>query len=137
MQPKPFMEIFPAVMPVSYLEQKVLILGQPPIQISPATETDTYPLKRPCYETAVPRDLSTFGKTHRAPLGSIVHARSGDKANNSNVGFFVRHDDEYAWLRSMLTVEKFEQLLGEDWKNKENTNRIERCEFPRLLAVHL
>jgi hypothetical protein len=66
-----------------------------------------------------------------------VHARSGDKADNSNVGFFVRHDDEYRWLQSLLTIQKLKELFGNDWNEREGKSRVERCEFPNLLAVHL
>lgn len=138
MQPKPFMEIFPAVVPQS-LVSHVVHLPEPhsPVQIPAPSDTAVYPTLRPSYETAHPVDLESFGPTKRAPLGSIVHARSGDKANNSNVGFFVRHEDEYPWLQSLMTVAKIKELFGKDWEGREGISTIERCEFPKLLAVHL
>jgi hypothetical protein len=48
------------------------------------------------------------------------------------VGFFVRHEDEYPWLQSLLSKAKLIELLGGDY----NGNRIERVEFPGMLAVH-
>jgi hypothetical protein len=86
-----------------------------------------------------PVSLETFGPTQLAPLGSIVHARSGDKANNSNIGFFVQHDDEYPWLQSFLTVPRLKLLFGDDWTDNTEDGaerRVERCEFPKILAVH-
>ena len=136
MDPKPFMEIFPAVIPLSAVNHRVLIGGRS-IEIEMATKTATYPVFRPSYETSNPADLESFGPTEKAPLGSMVHARSGDKANNSNVGFFVRHEDEYPWLQSFLTVERLKQLFGDDWTKGDINRRIERCEFPSILAVHL
>lgn len=67
-----------------------------------------------------------------------MHARSGDKADNSNVGFFVRHEDEYPWLQSFLTISKLKELFGSDWKLNDHGQepKIERCEFPKILAVH-
>lgn len=50
-----------------------------------------------------------------------------------NVGFFVHQDDEYDWLKTVLTREKLKQMLGRDWKSDYF---IERCELPGLLAVH-
>lgn len=137
MQPKPFMEIFPAVISVSALRHSVLLPGQTPIPVPSAMETRVYPVTRPSYENSNSVDMSTFGPTRRAPLGSIVHARSGDKADNSNVGFFVRHEDEYPWLQSLLTVSKIKELFGKDWHGRDSKSRVERCEFPKLLAVHL
>jgi hypothetical protein len=80
---------------------------------------------------------SCFGKTRRAPLGSIVHARSGDKANNSNIGFFVRRAGEYTWLQNFLTVDRLKDLFGDDWIRGDSGRSVERVEFPNILAVHL
>ncbi|WP_108652036.1 AtuA-related protein [Dongshaea marina] len=77
-------------------------------------------------------DPSGYGDTIEAPLGSIVFARSGDKFTNSNVGFFVRHADEWQWLRSFLTIEKIRELLGDD----DIGGVIERVEFANIYAVH-
>ncbi|KAK2057439.1 DUF1446-domain-containing protein [Colletotrichum caudatum] len=66
-----------------------------------------------------------------------VHARSGDKADNSNVGFFVRNEDEYLWLRALLTVSRLKQLLGDDWFESNPGRRVERVDSPGINAVHL
>jgi hypothetical protein len=136
MDPKPFMEMFPAMIPIQAIDHQALV-GKRTIQIAPAVKTAVYPVIRPSYETKRPLDLKLFKPTKPAPLGSIVHARSGDKANNSNIGFFVRNEDEYPWLQSLLTVEKLKDLLGNDWTAGDTSRRVERCEFPNLLAVHL
>ncbi|KAF2653250.1 DUF1446-domain-containing protein [Lophiostoma macrostomum CBS 122681] len=136
MQPKPFMEMFPAIVNLDLLSHQVILPSSESIFIPAPIETGQYPIFRPSYETAEPVELSTFGSTKRAPLGSVVHARSGDKADNSNVGFFVRHEDEYPWLQSLLTIESLEELFGNDWNGREGKSRVERCEFPNLLAVH-
>lgn len=134
MDPKPFMEIFPSVVPQASLRHQVLIPKMKKIlEISPPSETCEYPTERGSYETANPVELQSFGASIEAPLGSIVHARSGDKANNSSVGFFVRNEDEFPWLQSLMTTSKFKQLLGDDYAGQ----KVERVEFPLLLAVHL
>ncbi|KAI4848261.1 DUF1446-domain-containing protein [Aureobasidium sp. EXF-8845] len=132
MDPKKFYEIFPATIPQVAINHEALVAGKR-ISISPPRKTQHYPIQRPSAETLIPIDLSTFGPTECRPLGSIVHARSGDKANNSNVGFFVRHVDEYAWLQSLLTTGKLRELLQDDYDGHD----IERCELPNILAVHL
>jgi hypothetical protein len=62
----------------------------------------------------------------------VVLARSGDKASDGNVGFFVRREDEWEWLRSLLTLEKIKQMLGKDWSG----GRIDRFEMKNLRVVH-
>lgn len=137
MDPKPFMEIFPALMPQDAIQQQVMLRSDCTISVPPPKYTEEYAVLRPSYETAEAADLSTFGPTERAPLGSIVHARSGDKADNSNIGFFVRQGDEYPWLRAFLTVERLKWLFGEDWSKCNPNRRVERVEFAHLHAVHL
>ena len=136
MEPKRFMELFPSTILQSAIDHHVVIKSQSTC-IPPPLVTAEYPFQRPSYETACPANLFEFGPTKAAPFGSIVHGRSGDKANNSNIGFFVRNADEYPWLQSMLTVERLKQLFGDDWVPGSSDRRIERCEFPHILAVHL
>jgi hypothetical protein len=59
--------------------------------------------------------------------------RSGDKGGNANIGLYVRHEDEYDWLRTFLDLERFKYLLGDELKV---IRELERVEFPGLLAVH-
>lgn len=130
------MEIFPSTILQAAIDHRAVI-GSRVFNVSPPQKTAEYPKLRPSYETATPVDLAAFGPIKVAPLGSIVHARSGDKADNSNVGFFVRHEDEFSWLQSFLTVDRVKELLGDDWSQGDTSRRIERCEFPHVLAVHL
>ncbi|KAG2169107.1 hypothetical protein VTO58DRAFT_111630 [Aureobasidium pullulans] len=131
MEPKQFYEIFPATIPQATINHEAVVAGKT-ISIPPPRRTQHYPVQRPSSETATAIDLESFGPTERRPLGTVVHARSGDKANNSNAGFFVRHADEYPWLQSLLTVDKLKELLQDDYAG----HSIERCEFPSILAVH-
>ena len=59
-----------------------------------------------------------FGPTTTGPLGWIVHARSGDKGSDANVGFWVRHKDEWEWLRWLLSIATIEHLLADEYKGK-------------------
>jgi len=82
-------------------------------------------------------DLSKFGETERLPLGTIVHARSGDKGSDCNCGFWVRHNDEYEWLRNLLSISSVKQLLGREYDTSRTPKiEIERFELPNLRAVH-
>ena len=63
----------------------------------------------------------------RAPLGTFVHARSGDKGGDANLGLWVSHtapvagracrDDEYdarvSWLLELVTPDFVRTLLPE------------------------
>ena len=102
------------------------------IDIPPPTVTTKYPSQQPSYDPANPTDLSTFGETVECPIGYVVHARSGDKGCNANVGFFVRHEDEYEWLRSLMTIQKMKELLRDEYSG----NAIDRFELPNIWAVH-
>ncbi|KAH8667972.1 hypothetical protein BGZ60DRAFT_353875, partial [Tricladium varicosporioides] len=133
---KPYYEYHPALLPQSALKQRVHLLfdaEQPIIDMPLAPEFRTYDRQQPTYETSNPVDLSSFGPTTRLPLGRIVLGRSGDKCSDCNVGLFVRHDDEWDWLRSFLTVAKIRELLGPE---EDKGKPIDRFEMPNIRAVH-
>ncbi len=71
------------------------------------------------------------GPTRRAPLGSVVGARSGDKGGDANLGVWARSDEGYAWLVHELSVDRLRQLLPET-KDLE----IERHVLSNLRAVN-
>ncbi|HTH85233.1 acyclic terpene utilization AtuA family protein [Mycobacterium sp.] len=64
-------------------------------------------------------------------LGEIVHARSGDKGGDANVGVWVRDAQAWEWLWSTLTVDELRRLLPETRELP-----IERYELPNLGAVN-
>lgn len=130
-------EYWVALLPQSVVNHRTrLEWSDETIDIPPPTESATYPRQQQSYETKDPIDLSisnAFGPTTRGPLGWVVLGRSGDKASDANVGFFVRHDDEWDWLRNLLTVDKIKQLLGP----KEYLGHgIDRFEMPNIRSVH-
>lgn len=58
------------------------------------------------------------GSEQQIALGRLVHARSGDKGGNANVGVWIpsghpRRDEAYAWLEGFLTQERIRELLPE------------------------
>ncbi len=100
--------------------------------IEPAQQTITHPAKQPSYETEDPVDLASFGETENVPLGYVALGRAGDKGSNCNVGFFVREESQWPWLRSLLSTKKFIELMEEEYVGQT----IDRMEFPNLWAVH-
>jgi hypothetical protein len=66
-----------------------------------------------------------------APLGEVVHARSGDKGGDANLGVWARDPEAWAWLRSTLTVDELRRLLPET-----RDLQITRYELPNLGAVN-
>jgi len=53
----------------------------------------------------------------RVPLGTVAHARSGDKGGDANIGVWPRRDrapgPRAAWLRETLTSQRIRELLPE------------------------
>ncbi|KAH7371128.1 hypothetical protein BKA66DRAFT_591429 [Pyrenochaeta sp. MPI-SDFR-AT-0127] len=131
--PKPYYEYWVALLPQSAAKH-VCHLPFKGIEVAIETPSDTeeFLYEQPANTSESSVDLSTFGPTTSAPLGTIVHARSGDKGSDCNVGFFVRSADEWDWLRSLLTIEKVRELLGNDDTGKP----IHRFELPNIWAVH-
>lgn len=132
MSPKMFMQLFPGLISYVHLPHRV-VLPDRTIEIKHHGKTQDNLGKRPSSETANPEPLDSFGPTREVPLGAVAHGRSGDKGDNCNVGLFVRSAEEYRWLQSYLTCERFKILLGDEWKD---TSGLERCEFPQIMAVH-
>jgi hypothetical protein len=54
-----------------------------------------------------------FGRTRRAPLGSVAGARSGDKGGDANLGVWARNDQTWRWLAHTLTADELRRLLPE------------------------
>ena len=56
----------------------------------------------------------------RMPFGTFVHARSGDKGGDANIGLWVSHDgppekydDRFTWLAKMMSPRKIRELVPE------------------------
>ncbi|HEY3868082.1 MAG TPA: acyclic terpene utilization AtuA family protein, partial [Actinocrinis sp.] len=84
----------------------------------------------PGLETDLPEPLPP-GPTHRAPLGLVAGARSGDKGGDANVGVWARTEEGWRWLAHALTVERFKELLPETAHLP-----VERFVLPNLLALN-
>lgn len=132
---KPYYEYHPALLPQTEFKQRVHCLWNGEASDVPlAPKFHSYDRQQASYETKDPVSLDSFGETVKLPLGRIVLGRSGDKCSDANVGLFVRHADEWDWLRSFLTVEKIKEMLGPEEAPK--STHIDRFELKNIRAVH-
>ena len=129
--PKIYYEYYVSLMEQSLVKHQVHV-GSKIIDIPAPTVTKEYPSQQPSIDVTNPVDLTSFGPTTLAPLGYVAHGRSGDKSSNVNVGLFVRHADEYDWLRSLLSIAKIKELLRDEYTG----NKVDRWEFPNVWSVH-
>jgi hypothetical protein len=78
----------------------------------------------------------TLGPTRRVPLGTLVHARSGDKGGDANVGLWVAeaaaHPERVAWLLELATVDRMRALVPEAAECE-----VEVFRLPNLGAVNV
>ncbi|WP_229830911.1 acyclic terpene utilization AtuA family protein [Actinoplanes ianthinogenes] len=77
------------------------------------------------------------GRTTTAPLGRLVHARSGDKGGTANVGVWVpaehpRRRDAYEWLAGWLDADRVRVLLPEAAELDVTVYRL-----PHLAALNI
>lgn len=135
--PKPYYEYYVTLLDQSRV-QHVLHFNDKETTIPPPTTTKVFPQRQPSQPiTGLQVDLSKFGPTERAALGTIVNARSGDKGSDCNCGFWVRHADEYVWLKNLLSTETIQTLLGKEYDTSRTPKiEIDRFELPNLRAVH-
>ncbi|WP_404850429.1 acyclic terpene utilization AtuA family protein [Dietzia kunjamensis] len=64
-------------------------------------------------------------------LGDLVHARSGDKGGNANVGLWAKNDAVHDWLEGHMTAERFAELVP-----GTTPDRVTRVPLPNLNAVN-
>lgn len=126
--PKPYFEYFVTYLGQDKIKHVVHFNGKDTL-ISTPPNSHVYSERQPSQaQPAVSVDMEKFGPTERVPLGTIVHARSGDKGSDCNCGFWVRHADEYTWLRNLLTIDTIKELLGREY----DTTRVPKIEIDRF-----
>ena len=122
--PKPIFEYWVTLMPQAEVRHKVHLWNGEVVDVAPPEVTRNYEKQQP--DQPVTEELvgeMDWGETVRGPLGWIVHARSGDKGSNANVGFWVRHKDEWDWLRTLLSTETIKRLLADEYNGKKIVSR--------------
>ncbi|KZF13179.1 exopolyphosphatase [Rhodococcus sp. EPR-157] len=100
---------WPTLMPADAFHQRVT-LGDKQFEVAPAPTT---PPAEPIEAPLVGEQVTEFGPTVRQPLGTVVGARSGDKAGNATLGLWARDDREHDWLRSWWTEDSIRALIPE------------------------
>jgi hypothetical protein len=110
----------------------VTATGEPHAQPMSTGEPDAQPVS-----TGEPHAHAEGGRTRRAPLGRVAHARSGDKGGDANVGVWIPADHPqraaaYAWLAAELTAARVRELLPE-----AAGLEVEVHHLPRLRAVNV
>jgi hypothetical protein len=115
--PKPVYEYYVTLLPQESVRHVLHMHDGRSLDISPPAVTKIYPVQQPSQATATVL-RAYFGETVRGPMGWLVNARSGDKGSNANIGFWVRHRDEYDWMRAMLSVENIKGLLAKEYNGK-------------------
>ena len=119
---------WPALMPNELVRHEAVLADGSRISIDPPKETTA---KLPPPALRRPQADVPAGGTLRAPLGTLVGARSGDKGGNANIGVWAETDGAYAWLSRGLTVDKLRELLPET-----ADLRIDRHDLPNIRALN-
>jgi len=124
---RPFGVYEAARVPAEMVPQEVVVVGGETTSVSseiPRAGVEVTPAPEP---TAP----APGGPTHRAPLGKVVGARSGDKGGNANLGVFARSDAGWAWLDGFLDVPRLRALLPE-----VASLEIERHRLPAIRSLN-
>jgi hypothetical protein len=135
---------WPALIPQDVVEQTVVyadgrreVVPAPPSQPAEVPAPPSQPAEvpappsQPAEVSAEPSVTTAAEATVEGPLGLLVHARSGDKGGNANVGFWVSDPRAWPWLRSILTTDRLRALAPE-----VADLPIDRYELGNLRAVN-
>ena len=112
----PFGVYAPAYVPQSEVPHVVVHPDGRREDIAPPTAVVTAPQVETRTEPQAPGP--DLGPARTVPLGSLVHARSGDKGGDANIGVWVpadhpRRRESVGWLLGYLTLERVRSLLPE------------------------
>jgi hypothetical protein len=106
-----FAVFWPTLMPATGFPQHVR-LGERTWTVGPPTPAEPALVPSSCPELPGPPPAPAgHGPTRCVPLGTVIGARSGDKAGNATLGLWARDDAGYAWLAGLLTEERLRALL--------------------------
>jgi hypothetical protein len=96
---------WPTLMPAADFPQ-VVRMGAQSWTVGPVVAAPVEPLPEPPGPGA-----PVEGPTRRVPLGTVLGARSGDKAGNATLGLWARDDAGAAWLAGWLTADRLRELI--------------------------
>jgi len=107
----PRMEYWPGLAEQAECEHRVTLADGTSLVIG-LPDTDPSAQRSGVPAMAEPFDPSRFGKTVAAPLGKVIHARSGDKGGDASLGVWCKSPESYEWLVAYLTGERIHALMG-------------------------
>ena len=116
----------PAFVPQSAAEHIAVLPDGAKVAIAPP---ETFAAPRESYPDSA--EPAPSGATYRAPIGTVVGARSGDKGGDANLGVWARTDPGFQWLTGELSIGRLRELLPET-----RDLVIDRYELPNLRAVN-
>ncbi len=107
------------------------VVPDPPVAEQPEVRTR----HEPAQTDSIP-GIADQAITRRTALGTFVHARSGDKGGDANVGLWVREgarrEQRSQWLRQFITVARIRELIPE-----ARDLDVEVFELPNLHGVNV
>ncbi|MHA6758285.1 acyclic terpene utilization AtuA family protein [Streptacidiphilus sp. PAMC 29251] len=124
---------WPTLVPAETVTQRVHLWDGSSVTVPHTPGVDATATHRTAPAPSWPGPAGQAGPvpTVLVPLGRLCGARSGDKGGNANVGLWTRTEQEYAWLRQELTVDRLRQLLPE-----ARELQVRRYELPNLRALN-
>ena len=126
--PKPVQEYYVTLLPQSEICHVVHMQNGRHFEVDPPAVTRSFPKNQPRQESTNV-SMKDFGETTWGPLGWLVHARSGDKGSNANVGFWVRHQDEFDWMRGQLSTNNLKGLLANEYSGHKIVTYLDITRF--------
>ena len=134
----PFGVYRPAFVPQTDVPHVVVLADGTRIDIEPPKDTaDDEPVVEPVETTLSTSSRAMLGDTVPVPLGRLVHARSGDKGGDANLGVWIPADhphreSAFTWLAAFLDEDTVRDLLPEAAELD-----IEIHPLPNLAAVNI
>jgi hypothetical protein len=124
---KPYGVMADGYLPVAVVEQLAVL---PDGSSQPVPPVGSYRELAELAEPTLP-EYQPSGPTRWLPLGTVLGARSGDKAGSANLGIWVREPRMFDWLAATLSVAALRTLLPE-----LSELPIRRYLLPNLSAVN-
>lgn len=106
---KPYGVMADGYLPVPVVEQLAVL---PDGSSQPVPPVGSYQELAELAEPMLP-EYQAGGPARRLPLGTVLGARSGDKAGSANLGVWVREPGMFGWLAAALTIDTLRTLLPE------------------------
>jgi hypothetical protein len=122
--PQPRVAYWPGLVSQSALRHRVILDDGRTVDVQmPPTRAFVAPL----IPTRAGDTSSTTGARIDVALGDLIHARSGDKGANANLGIWCRNPNSWDWLCASLDTETLTSLMG-----LRQDVTVERHELPNV-----